>query len=42
MAAGTKAINPKRGPIGIRNCDAIAEVMLNPDKQPGTDVRNVA
>ncbi|WP_416221768.1 IS3 family transposase [Shewanella sp. YLB-07] len=34
--------NPKRWPNGIRNCDAIGEVMLNPDKEPETEERNVA
>lgn len=39
-----RARNPKRWSNGIRNCEAIGEVMLNPDKEPEpeTDVRNVA
>jgi putative transposase len=34
--------NPKRWSNGIRNCDAIGEVILNPDKEPKTETRNAA
>lgn len=34
--------NPMRWPNGIRNCEPVGPVMLNPDKEPETDVRNVA
>ncbi|CAM4393058.1 Integrase catalytic domain-containing protein [Shewanella livingstonensis] len=34
--------NPKRWPNGIRNCDAIGEVTLNPNKQSETETRNAA
>ncbi len=39
-----RARTPKRWSNGLRNCQAIGEVMLNPDKEPEpeTDVRNVA
>ncbi|MCU7996573.1 IS3 family transposase, partial [Shewanella glacialipiscicola] len=34
--------NPKRWPNGIRNCDVIGEVVLNPEKESGTETRNAA
>jgi transposase-like protein len=34
--------NPKCWPNGIRNCDAVGEVTLNPDKQSETETRNAA
>jgi putative transposase len=34
--------NPKRWPNGIRSCDAVGEVTLNPDKQSETETRNAA
>ena len=34
--------NPKRWSNGVRNCDAIGEVILNPDKEPKTETRNAA
>lgn len=37
-----RARNPKRWSNGIRNCDAIGAVMLNPDKEPENEAINVA
>ena len=34
--------NPIRWPNGIRNCDPIGAVMLNPDKEPNQDTRKTA
>ncbi|CAM3439080.1 hypothetical protein SHPE106448_13450 [Shewanella pealeana] len=34
--------NPKRWPNGIRNCDVIGEVVLNPEKESETETRNAA